>query len=219
MANTQQQATQQLATATRNGKKLVMLIGVLLMVTAGSLATYWISSRGTKADPAVVPAASAEAPASSRAVASAPTGHDAIHADVYFDFKSTRLRADAVRVLQENAAIMDRTSTWVVLVQGHADRQGPAEFNKLLAQRRADAVKQFLVELGVPEASVKVVAIGQEGSLCDEPGKECQQLNRRVHVEIRKLAGVGAAPDRAAIPGGDEPAARSAATAAPVPGR
>ena len=50
------------------------------------------------------------------------------------------------------------------------------------------AVKQFLVELGVPETSIKVVTIGQEGALCDDPVAECQQLNRRVHLEIRKLA-------------------------------
>ncbi len=76
----------------------------------------------------------------------------------------------------------------MVLVQGYADRQGPPEYNKVLAQRRAEAVKQFLVELGAPEASVKVVTLGQDGALCDDPSKECQQLNRRVHVEIRKLA-------------------------------
>src|SRR2546427_3059738 len=68
------------------------------------------------------------------------------------------------------------------------DRQGPPEYNKVLAQRRAEAVKQFLVDLGAPEASVKIVTIGQDGALCDDPSNECQQLNRRVHVEIRKLA-------------------------------
>src|SRR5256885_115489 len=62
--------------------------------------------------------------------------------------------------------------------------------NKVLAQRRADTVKQFLVELGVPESSVKVVALGPEAALCDDPGKECQQLNRRVHLEMRRLGPV-----------------------------
>ena len=98
---------------------------------------------------------------------------------------------------------MDRASTWAVLVQGYADRQGPAEYNKRLAQQRADAVKQFLVELGVFEAAVKVVTIGQDGALCDEPSKECQQLNRRVHLEIRKLARAAAAPVRPALTVGD----------------
>jgi outer membrane protein OmpA-like peptidoglycan-associated protein len=110
-----------------------------------------------------------------------------LHADIYFDFKSVRLRADAARMLQDNAAVMTRTDTWAVLVTGYADHQGPPAYNRMLAQRRAEAVKQFLVELGVPETSVKVVAVDQEAILCDDPSKECQQLNRRVHLEIRNL--------------------------------
>ncbi len=204
MANTQQQTTGQQATGTRGGKEVAMLVGVLLMAAAGTLATYWVSTRGTEAKSAAVTTAAAEAPTTPRAVASAPAGLEVVHTDVYFDFKSTRLRADAVRVLQETATALDRASAWAVLVQGHADRQGPPEYNKVLAQRRADAVKQFLVELGVPETSIKVVTIGQEGSLCDEPGKECQQLNRRVHVEIRKLARAVGAPVRPAVVQGDE---------------
>ena len=74
---------------------------------------------------------------------------------------------------------------------------------------RAETVKQFLVELGVPDASVRVVTIGQNGSLCDDPGKECHQINRRVHLEIRKLAGASVAPVRATPAGGTEPETRS----------
>src|SRR5213076_660433 len=96
-----------------------------------------------------------------RVTAPAPTtaASDVIHTDVYFDFKSTRLRADTVR--------------------------------------------QFLVELGVPENSVKVVTIGPEGALCDEPSKECQQLNRRVHLEIRKMTRAAAVPVRPDLAVGD----------------
>ena len=216
MANTQQEMT-----GTQSGKAVAMLIGVLLMVAAGTIATYWIRSRGTEASlkPDAVTIASAETRTGPRAVASAPSGLEAVHADVYFDFKSTRLRADAVRVLQETAAVMDRASAWAVLVQGYADRQGAPEYNKVLAQRRAEAVKQFLVELGVPDASVKVVTIGQDGSLCDDPGKECQQLNRRVHVEFWRLARAATAPVRATIANGDEVDTGSAGAASPVRGR
>ncbi len=217
MINTQQQATRHEVTGTRGGREVAMLVGVLLMVGAATIATYWISSRGTDAKPAPVTTAAGEGPAAPRAVVSAPTDLEVVHTDVYFDVKSTRLRADAVRLLQEKAARMDRAAVWAVLLQGHADRQGPPEFNKALAQRRAAAVKQFLVELGVPEASIKVLAIGQEGALCDDPGKECQQLNRRVHVEIRKLAGAAVPPVRASIENGDQ--LDTAGAAVPAPGR
>jgi peptidoglycan-associated lipoprotein len=126
-----------------------------------------------------------------------------VHADVYFDVKSTRLRADAVRLLQQKAELMEHAGTWGVLVQGYADAQGPAEYNRALAERRAMVVKQFLVELGVPADSIKVVTIGQDGALCDEPSAECQQLNRRVHLEIRQLPRAAAEPLRPALLVGD----------------
>ena len=190
MANTHE-TTEPQATGTRSGKELAMIVGVLLTAVAATLITYGIRSRGAEQappTPAAVRTAPAEAPTVPSRGAGVPTAAEVAHTDVYFDFKSARLRADAVRVLQQTAAVVDRTGAWVVLVQGHADRQGPAEYNKVLAQRRAEAVKQFLVELGVPDASVKVVTVGQDGALCDDPSTECQQINRRVHVEIRKLA-------------------------------
>ena len=122
-----------------------------------------------------------------RAAAPAPTGPEPVHADVYFDFKSTRLRADAARLLQEKAALMTSGEPWTVLVQGHTDGQGDPAYNRMLAQRRADVVKQFLVELGVPETSIKAAALGADSRLCDDGSAACQQVNRRVHLEFRRL--------------------------------
>ena len=50
-------------------------------------------------------------------------------------------------MLQEKAALMDGAHVWTVLIQGYADRSGAPEYNRALARRRADAVKQFLVGL------------------------------------------------------------------------
>jgi outer membrane protein OmpA-like peptidoglycan-associated protein len=181
-----------------SGREIAMLVGVLLLVAAGTVATYWMRSGRVEAAGEPVPAA-----ATAPATAPAPLPPDVVHADVFFDFKSVRLRADAVRTLQEKAAMMDRTSTWGVLVQGFADRQGPAEYNRALALKRAETVKQFLVELGVPEASVKVASIGADGVVCDDATKECQQLNRRVHLEIRKLRAAAAPAARPVLASGD----------------
>jgi peptidoglycan-associated lipoprotein len=128
---------------------------------------------------------------------------DVVHADVYFDVKSTRLRAEAARLLQERAAAMEQPHTWAVLVQGYSDRQGSAPYNRQLAERRAATVKQFLVELGVPETSIKTVTVGPEGAICDEPSAECQQLNRRVHLEMRRLTRAAADAVRPALMVGD----------------
>ena len=170
-----------------SGREIAVLVGILALVGVVTVATYWARSSSVEAAGKTVPAITKPVEVPIRPAAPAPLTMDAVHTDVYFDFKSVRLRADAVRTLQEKAASLDRTSTWGVLVQGYADRQGPAEYNRTLALKRAEAVKQFLVELGVPETSVKVAAVGADGALCEEATRECQQLNRRVHLEIRKL--------------------------------
>jgi len=143
------------------------------------------------------------------------------HADVYFDFGKSRLRADATATLQQQAERLKNEGHWAVLIQGYTDQHGPAEFNRILALRRGDAVKQFLVELGVPVTSVKVVSLGKDASLCDDPTPTCRRLNRRVHLEIVKLESpalpLAVAPDMAdteAAPSGHE--ATSAQDEAPV---
>ena len=217
MSNPQPQPTGERSKDVGDGRKdlgtgsreIALIVAILALVAVGMVATYWVRSRNADAEasskPAVTAAAPNEAPARTRVVAPAPVSPDTdvVHADIYFDFKSTRLRADAARRLQDQAGQMERSSTWVVLIQGYADSQGPAEYNRVLAQRRAETVKQFLVELGVPEPSIKVVTIGKEGALCDDPARECQQLNRRVHLEIRKMVHASAAPIRPEIAVGD----------------
>jgi len=198
---------EQQASTSSNGTGLVaMALGALMLATAGTTAAYWIHSRGAEASskPAVSRTEPKQPVGGPSVTAPSPTEPQPIHTDIYFEFKSTRLTADAVRLLQDKAALMETTSTWAVLVQGYADRQGPVEYNKLLARRRAETVKQFLVELGVPEPSVKVVAVGPDGAVCDEPSRECQQLNRRVHLEIRKLTRAAAVPVQPVKAQGDE---------------
>jgi len=190
-------------------RELVIVVGCLAMLMSAVGAVYWMQTRPEEAaaGTAVVVAA---APTETKSVETArpkagvvTTDGNVVHADVYFDFKSARLRADAAKLLQDKAATMSHTDTWAVLVTGYSDIHGPAGYNRVLAQRRAETVKQFLVELGVPESSVKVVALGPEAALCDDPGTECQQLNRRVHLEIRRLgpvAGLSSTPTTAAAP-------------------
>ena len=108
-------------------KELVILVGVLLTVIAATIGTYWVRSKGVEAAPqtsAVTSKPAAETTRPRTVVPAPPAG--VFHADVYFDFKSTRLRADAARVLQETTSRMDLTNAWVVLVQGYTDKIGRA---------------------------------------------------------------------------------------------
>ena len=53
--------------------------------------------------------------------------------------------------------------------------------------KRAEAVKAELVNAGIDESRIKSVGLGEEGVLCDGPSDVCRQMNRRVHLEIRKI--------------------------------
>jgi outer membrane protein OmpA-like peptidoglycan-associated protein len=112
---------------------------------------------------------------------------ESVHADIYFDFGKTRLRADAIEILQQQAQILKQDGHWAVLIQGYTDRHGSVEYNKMLALRRGESVKQFLTELGIPADSMKVVSLGQDAAICDDPTPTCTRLNRRVHLELVKL--------------------------------
>ena len=189
-------------------RESVIITAIVAAFAATAGAVFWIRAvpdRATAA-PGPVTTKPVVTPGGPRASAPAPGDPVITHSDVYFDFKSIRLRADAVSILQQQAALPKRDGAWVVLVQGYADQRGPVEYNRTLAQRRAEAVRQFLGELGVPDASMKVVVIGQEGAVCDDPSPACQQLNRRVHLEALRLphavAAVGAV--RAPLSKGDQ---------------
>ncbi len=217
MASTEQQGSGSKGDWLRES---LILTGVVTLLAAVAGGVFWIQSHPEEAaaGASVITAKPTGTPAIPRATAPAPTDLGVVHADVYFDFKSVRLRADAVSLLQEKAGLMKQDEAWVVLVQGYADRQGPPEYNRALAQRRAEAVKQFLVELGVPETSIKVVTIGQEGALCDDPARGCQRLNRRVHLELRRLAPAAAAagPIRVRLIEADELRSGADGQASPV---
>ena len=204
--------------------KEAALVGAGVLFVGGLIAGYWFYTQGQSNPGSItnLPGSEAQARPDShdlkRTVTAAVASPlsvpvpsvDTMHADVYFDFDRSRLRADAVGILQEKATILKQDAGWVVLIQGYADQHGPSEYNKSLASRRAGAVKQFLVESGVPEISIKVATVGQGISICDDPGKECQRLNRRVHLEMIKRAVPAAAMDQARAPVSSVPIAHDA---------
>ncbi len=104
--------------------------------------------------------------------------------DVYFDFDRSDLRTDARAALDQNAAalksIMADFPTSTVILEGHCDDRGSAEYNLGLGDRRGTTVKAFLSELGLAERLL-VISYGKERPQCAESSEECWQKNRRVH--------------------------------------
>jgi peptidoglycan-associated lipoprotein len=104
--------------------------------------------------------------------------------DVFFDLDRSDVRDEARTLLQKDADWMKRWTTVQVTVEGHADSRGSAEYNLGLGSRRATAVRDYLVSLGVPATRVTVVSKGKEQPFCNEENESCWQQNRRGHFVI-----------------------------------
>jgi peptidoglycan-associated lipoprotein len=105
--------------------------------------------------------------------------------DAYFDFDRYHLREDAIVTLTSDARALkmifsDFPDTTVV-VEGHCDERGSAEYNLGLGDRRASAIKEHLEQLGIPVHRLITVTYGKERPQCSEQTEECWQKNRRVH--------------------------------------
>lgn len=117
---------------------------------------------------------------------SVPTSH-IIHTDIYFEVGRKGLTDEAKSILATQAEILKKKADWGLLVQGYTDQQGSASYNKQLGLKRADTVKEELMKAGVAENQIKVVSLGKEGVLCVDNSDVCRHMNRRVHLEMRKI--------------------------------
>ena len=105
--------------------------------------------------------------------------------DAYFDYDKSDVRGDARDVLTRDAAalksILADFPGATIVVEGHCDERGSAEYNLGLGDRRAEAAKDFLVSLGVSADRLKTISYGKERPVCTESNESCYQRNRRAH--------------------------------------
>jgi OOP family OmpA-OmpF porin len=164
--------------------------------------------------PAAKPAAPAPAPAAARPVAPAPAiapvpapipvpvpkpaaAKVTLAADALFDFDSDRLRAEGKAKLDDLVAKSKQIKLEVVIAVGHADRLGEEKYNQTLSERRAAAVKSYLVGKGIEANRVYAEGKGEKqpvtGDKCKGMGVEhqsnkklvdCLQPDRRVDIEV-----------------------------------
>ena len=98
---------------------------------------------------------------------------------VFFDFDSHAIRADAQATLQKQAAWLKKFPAVRLVVEGHCDERGTREYNLALGDRRAYAVKEFLVSLGVDGNRLQNKSYGKERPVCTESDDACWAQNRR----------------------------------------
>jgi peptidoglycan-associated lipoprotein len=104
--------------------------------------------------------------------------------DAFFDFDKYNIRDDARGTLEKDADWMKRWTSTKVTVEGHCDSRGTAEYNLALGERRANAVKDYLVSLGIAADRITTVSKGKEQPFCSEENEDCWAQNRRGHFII-----------------------------------
>jgi peptidoglycan-associated lipoprotein len=99
--------------------------------------------------------------------------------DIYFDFDKYDLKPEARERLSKNAEFMKQNAKYVVEIQGHCDERGTNDYNVALADRRANAAREYMATLGIAAARLKTVSFGEERPVCTDHNESCWWRNRR----------------------------------------
>ncbi|HYL37403.1 MAG TPA: peptidoglycan-associated lipoprotein Pal [Bryobacteraceae bacterium] len=106
--------------------------------------------------------------------------------DAFFDYDKSDIRPDARDALTHDAALLKQIfaqdPNFTVVVEGHCDERGSAEYNLALGDRRATSARDLLTQLGVPGDRMRTISYGKERPQCTEANEACWQRNRRAHL-------------------------------------
>jgi peptidoglycan-associated lipoprotein len=98
---------------------------------------------------------------------------------VFFDTNKSDIKAEYRAVLKQNATWILAHPQFRVAVEGHCDERNTEAYNLALGERRANAVKEYLVGLGVPAEKIQTVSYGKSRPLCFDHDESCWWQNRR----------------------------------------
>jgi peptidoglycan-associated lipoprotein len=105
--------------------------------------------------------------------------------DVRFDFDKSEVREDGRRTCQVVADYLKKNPRAKLVIEGHCDDRGTAEYNLALGDRRATAVMTYLVSLGVSKEALSTVSFGKEKPLDPGSNEEAWAKNRRAHFLLK----------------------------------
>ncbi|MGA7675115.1 MAG: peptidoglycan-associated lipoprotein Pal [Rhizomicrobium sp.] len=138
---------------------------------------------GCETKPPPAPPATAPAPVATPAPSIVPGSAEDLRVNVgdtvHFDYNK-------YAILDADKATLQRQATWLakypavrVTIEGNCDERGTREYNLALGARRANAVKEYLVSLGVAAGRVDTISYGKERPICSESTESCWAQNRR----------------------------------------
>lgn len=104
--------------------------------------------------------------------------------DIHFEFDSSAILPAAQQVLAAKADYMRANNAIAVTVEGHCDERGTDAYNMALGQRRADAARDYLINMGISGARLNTISYGEERPVDLGHGEEAWAKNRRAHFDI-----------------------------------
>jgi peptidoglycan-associated lipoprotein len=104
---------------------------------------------------------------------------------VYFDYDRADLRSDARATLQSNADAINNGNMGSITIEGYCDERGSEEYNLALGERRANGVKRYLVDLGVPSSKLSTVSFGEARPAVAGHTEAAYKYNRRAEFKAR----------------------------------
>jgi len=160
--------------------KFVAVFSVLVLIGCTT------KPSSTETAPPVAP--SGEAPSSAVSSNIIPGSAEDLRVNVgdtvHFEYDRYNLRDEDRGILQRQAAWLSKYPQVRVTVEGHCDERGTREYNLALGARRANAVKEYLVSLGVSSGRVETISYGKERPVCTESDEGCWAQNRRAVTTI-----------------------------------
>jgi peptidoglycan-associated lipoprotein len=108
---------------------------------------------------------------------------------VYFDYMKAELTEASRMSLKKNAAVLKgalkSAPSLKIRVEGHCDDRGTLEYNMVLSERRAKAVRDYYASLGVAKAALSTIPYGEERPVCTEGNEDCWWRNRRGETTLK----------------------------------
>lgn len=104
--------------------------------------------------------------------------------NVYFDFDKDSLRPDAIPILDAVVSELKEDEEIAIVAEGHADSTGTDRYNLGLSRRRAERVRQYLVDHGVAPTRIRVEAVGESRPTAPNQTPQGRAKNRRVEIRV-----------------------------------
>jgi peptidoglycan-associated lipoprotein len=121
---------------------------------------------------------------SARAQAFGPEGIAFESEDVFFEYDQATLTGESRNLLQKKAGFLKKHPEVQITIEGHCDQRGSSDYNLGLGQKRADSVKNYLLDLGIAGNRLATVSYGKEQPLDPDMNESAFAKNRRGHLVI-----------------------------------